>query len=138
MSDDMYINALVDAVCKADETAVLALISLGGDATQVTEDDGESLLHWASTTFESSLLVPLLISKNCAINGKNKKGLTPLHYFVQRGYTFAVTCLLHNGADPTIMCDETKETAFDYAKKFNQVEIGEILESYMSLISIKE
>ena len=137
MCDDLYTEALVDAVCKADEASVLSLISLGADVNKMTED-GESLLHWASTSLESSLLVPLLISKNCMINVKNKKGLTPLHYFVRCGYSFAVTCLLHNGADPTIGCDRTDETAFDYAKKFKQTEIEEILESYSSLIPIKD
>jgi ankyrin repeat protein len=61
---DWFMEPLVNAVVCGDEVAVTRLLSLGGALTvQCADHRGLTALHWAASSPESELLVPLLLGK---------------------------------------------------------------------------
>ena len=122
------IESLIDAVVAGDESALIHLISLGGDITEV-DKNGLSLLHWCSSSAESELLTPLLICYGADLNCADVRGFTPLHYHAAYGRSYGTVCLLNQGANPNSLNDENY-SPLHYAVKFNNSEIANILVAY--------
>jgi len=77
------------------------VLALGEEADYgVRDEQGLSLLHWASDRGHTNI-AEFLISKHCSlVNTKDHEGQTPLHYASSCGHVDMVRLLLQHGADP--------------------------------------
>jgi uncharacterized protein len=96
-----FFEALLDAVLRGDEVGVAHILDIGDFSEGLSESDenGMTALHWAATSPESERLIPNLLARGAYIDTKNNFGHTPLHLCCAQGRLYAVTCLLHKGAD---------------------------------------
>ncbi len=88
------------AVIKNDKALVELLFKQGARAT-VTNDQGDTPLHYAAKSDASML--EMLLNGGSAINAKNRKGETPLIIALEEHNGDAVHLLLKHGADPNMV-----------------------------------
>lgn len=65
----------------------------------VTDDSGETLLHFAARMPESANEIRVLLEKGAKVDARNHKGETPLHIAVSVGHPLNVAALCSNNAD---------------------------------------
>lgn len=95
-------TALHYAVESGHVSTVRLLLSRGADRQihQLLDNKGMSVLHLASRSANSEVVIGLLLSLGLDIDARNNIGSTPLHRAVTCGAERAVRLLLENGADP--------------------------------------
>ena len=111
---------LVDAVKRADHTAVRALIaeSVDPDAPQA---DGSTALHWAVYRGHTDIAT-LLIGAGASVTAGNRYGVQPISLACTNGDPAMVDLLLGAGADPNTALAEG-ETALMTAARTGVVEV---------------
>mmetsp|Transcript_5440 Transcript_5440/g.5593 ORF Transcript_5440/g.5593 Transcript_5440/m.5593 type:complete len:134 (+) Transcript_5440:310-711(+) len=124
-----YQFAIVDAISKGDEEAVLFLLRIGASLHKVDEF-GRTPLHWTAFTNGGERLVPLLVSHGAHLNTRDGLGQTALHLHCMNGRAYGVGCLLFHGADVNIRTKTTKLTALQIASANKNNELTTILLAY--------
>ena len=89
---------LVEAVKKADATAVRAQLKRRADVN-AAEPDGSTALHWAARKNDLDTAA-LLIRSGANVKAANRFGVTPLALASTTGSAAMVELLLKAGADP--------------------------------------
>ena len=67
----------------------------------------------------------------------NKFGQTPLHLCCAQGRLYAVTCLLHKGANPNPQSTDTKSTPLHLAVQHDHEDIARLLLAFGADTTIK-
>ncbi len=115
---------LVDAVRRADEAAVRALLAERVDP-DTAEADGSTPLHWA-VHHDQLGIAELLIRAGARATAANRYGVQPLPLACINGNAAMVELLLDAGADPdTVLADG--ETALMTAARTGVVEVVNLL-----------
>jgi len=91
-------NPLIDAVTRADATAVRALLGAGADVN-ATASDGGTPLHWAVHRNDPTL-VDLLLDAGADVAAANRYGVQPISLAAENGNAAILERLLEAGADP--------------------------------------
>ena len=89
-------KALISAVTTGDTETVVDLLD-GGLPIDTKNNEGVSLLHWASSGGHLTTM-RLLIRRGCDVDSVDSKGLTPLHWAAANGQTKAVRELIRSNA----------------------------------------
>jgi ankyrin repeat protein len=84
-------------------------------SVEMTDENGCTLLHWASASEDSEKLIPDLLRIGVNIRAIDNQGLTALHYLCAKGRAYGVACLLHSGADPNTQANNDHSTPLHYA-----------------------
>ena len=115
---------LVDAVKRADQAAVRALIAepVDPDAPQA---DGSTPLHWAVHRGHTDIAA-LLLEAGASVTTANRYGVQPLSLACTNGDPAMVELLLDAGADPDTALAEG-ETALMTAARTGVVEVVDLL-----------
>ena len=117
MADHSFFESLLDAIGRGDDVAVSHIIDIGDFSADLSEADenGFTCLHWAASSREAERLLPTLLSQGAAMELTNKFGQTSLHLCCAQGRLYAVTCLLHKGANPNPQSTDTNSTPLHLA-----------------------
>ena len=99
------------------------------------DSKNNTLLHLAAYFNSNKIFNYLLTVKKINVNSKNKDGFTPLHFAVVNQNISIIKKLLIKGAHSSIK-NNSQETAFDLAKKNNNLEIQKILKENKCKYSI--
>ena len=100
-SEQLLAQALIECSFETNLTAVQQLLDIGVDPDSVqNEEDGISLLMWATFNNKSDLVYILLGEAHPDI--QNRDGVTALMIASDKGYTGIVIALLEAGANPLI------------------------------------
>ena len=126
---------LVDAVKKADKTAVRALLQQRVDVN-AAEPDGTTALHWAARVDDLET-ADLLIRGGANVKAANRYGVTPLSLACINGNAALVEMLLKAGADPNTASPEG-ETALMTAARTGKVEAVKVLLAHGADVNAKE
>lgn len=132
---DWFQEPFFNAVASGDEAAVNRLLSLGASLNK-PDEKGLTALHWAASSPEAEVLVPLLLSRGSKIDARDELGRTALHVHCARGRVFGVGCLLHQGADANCQTLDTLSTPLHLAAIHNQTEIARLLLAYGAKSSV--
>ena len=134
-----FFRSLVDAILRGDEVSVRHVIDLGNFSSDLSEADatGMTALHWTGSSQESEILVPLLLTYGAALNAGDHKGLTPLHLCCAQGRLFAVTCLLHKGANVNARSNDLELTPLHLAVMTHHADVARLLLAFGADITIK-
>lgn len=115
---------LVDAVKKADQRAVSALLAKYADVN-AAEPDGATALHWA-VDMDDVRMADLLIRTGANVKAANRYGVTPLSIACTNGDSAMVDLLLKAGADPNTALPEG-ETALMTAARTGKADAVKVL-----------
>ena len=99
------------------------------------DSKNNTLLHLAAYFNSNKIFNYLLTVKKINVNSKNKDGFTSLHFAVVNQNISIIKKLLIKGAHSSIK-NNSQETAFDLAKKNNNLEIQKILKENKCKYSI--
>ena len=99
------------------------------------DSKNNTLLHLAAYFNSNKIFNYLLTVKKINVNSKNKDGFTPLHFAVVNQNISIIKKLLIKGAQSSIK-NNSQETAFDLAKKNNNLGIQKILKENKCKYSI--
>jgi ankyrin repeat protein len=98
------------------------LLDNGADIN-IADGGGQTPLHWASITGNSSIARKLLDKGVADVNAVSGQGFTALMLAAQGGAGEVVNALVEKGADQTKTCPDGK-TAGEYAKEAGHKEIA--------------
>lgn len=115
---------LVDAIKRADQAAVRALIAEAVDP-DAPQADGSTPLHWAVHR-DNADIAALLIAAGADVTAANRYGVQPLSLACINGNTAMVELLLDAGADPNAVLAEG-ETALMTAARTGVAEVVDLL-----------
>ena len=108
-------RALILAVFTGDAETVKDLLD-GGVPIDTKDDEGKSLLHWATRGGHVTTM-RLLIRRGCDIDAIDDRGVTPLHCAAAMGQTKAVQELIRHGASKSVVADKFGAPLHQAAKK---------------------
>ena len=126
---------LVDAVKRADKTAVRALLKQRIDVN-ASEQDGTTALHWAARADDLGA-VELLVRAGANVKIANRYGITALNIACTNGNGAIVEMLLKAGADPNTALPDG-ETALMTAARTGKVDAVKSLLAHGANVNAKE
>lgn len=115
---------LVEAVQHGDIDRVREFLELGLDPNYSEDDDGWSLLHWASQEGHTDI-IKLLVENGADVDAKFLRNITPLFNATGEGNLSVVTTLLQLGAD--VNSNGRNGTALHNAVVYGYKEIAKLL-----------
>ena len=124
-------KALISAVTTGDTETAVDLLDRGVPI-DTKNDEGVSLLHWASSGGHLTTM-RLLIRRGCDVDSVDSKGLTPLHWAAANGQTKAVRELIRSNAAKSWDADEFGTPLHQAAKKGHVETIVAMLEEGCSI-----
>ena len=138
VQEEFFFEPLLDAIGRGDDVAVTHIIDIGGFSADLSETDanGFTCLHWAASSRESERLLPTLLAQGAHVEATNKFGQTPLHLCCAQGRLYAVTCLLHKGANPNPQTTDTLSTPLHLAVQHDHEDISRLLLAFGADTSI--
>jgi ankyrin repeat protein len=114
---------LLAAVNEGDYDRVVQLIDKGA-SFDVTDEDGETLLHIAAERGHDRIAA-LLVEKGLDVNARNNDGGTPLHKAAGMGDFETTSMLVEHGADVRAV-SEYKDTPLHRAAEMRNLEMARI------------
>lgn len=106
--------------------AVEALLAAQGDGVvNVPDEDGRTMLHWASSGGHTAL-VTCLLEHGAMANALDELGWTPLHIAVSGGHAEIVAALVSAGGDPFAI-NSSGQLALHYASSRNRLDCARLL-----------
>lgn len=137
--EEFFFEPLLDAIGRGDDVAVSHIIDIGGFSADLSETDanGFTCLHWAASSREAERLLPTLLAQGAGVEVTNKFGQTPLHLCCAQGRLYAVTCLLHKGANPNPQTLDTLSTPLHLAVQHDHEDISRLLLAFGADPSIR-
>mmetsp|Transcript_3982 Transcript_3982/g.6215 ORF Transcript_3982/g.6215 Transcript_3982/m.6215 type:complete len:151 (+) Transcript_3982:97-549(+) len=130
-----FTSGLFDAVAKGDAKCVLHALDIEKSVDAVDEN-GCTVLHWASVSKESEKIIPALVAVGAKINVTDITGRTPLHYLCAKGRVYGAACLLHYGADVNVPGGEDDSTPLHYAAASGSDDLVRLLLAYGASITV--
>uniref|UniRef100_A0A7S3G4Q3 Uncharacterized protein n=1 Tax=Palpitomonas bilix TaxID=652834 RepID=A0A7S3G4Q3_9EUKA len=93
----------IPLMCRAAKKSAKAvqLLQREGVDLKVTDDDGDTPLHFAAMGNSKADVIRYLAEQGCDLEAKNKKGMTPLFVAVVKKDAENVATLFEVGADPS-------------------------------------
>jgi ankyrin repeat protein len=126
---------LIEAVKKADTTAVRAQLKRRADVN-AAEPDGSTALHWAARKNDLDTAA-LLIRAGASVKAANRFGVTPLALAATTGSAAMIELLLKAGADPNSTSAEG-EPALMTAALTGRVDVLQTLLAHGAKVDAKE
>jgi ankyrin repeat protein len=138
VQEEFFFEPLLDAIGRGDDVAVAHIIDIGGFSADLSETDtnGFTCLHWAASSREAERLLPMLLAQGARVEATNNFGQTPLHLCCAQGRLYAVTCLLHKGANPNPQTADTLSTPLHLAVQHDHEDISRLLLAFGADTSI--
>ena len=101
------------------------LTEQGDGVVNVADEDGRTMLHWASSGGHSAL-VSYLLDHGAMTNALDELGWTALHIAVSGGHADIAEALLHAGGDPFAI-NSSGQLALHYASSRNRLDCARLL-----------
>ena len=114
------LTPLQTALVLCNRGTVAALLDLGADVNEEYVKGGGTTLHFAIAKELSTAIIKMLIDNTTDINREDKRGYTPLMYFLVRGDMDLVNYILDAGASPNV-ADINGYTPVHYAAEFRDI-----------------
>lgn len=99
--NDFGFTAIFEAI-KNNQIEAAKILLRRGTQTSLVDDNGLTIMHYASLNTNINILELVLEYAPEQINKQDKRGRTPLYLAAEKGMANSVKFLLKNGADPEI------------------------------------